>query len=338
MECLQEILNNNLLIINIYNYNKEIILDIFITLGSVYEQNKTSVHTINKTKAKKQNKKQIEKNIIYLQGDEKSIIKESEIFNNNIINNIKECIQNTINSFSCLIKEYKIPNNIINVELSKEQEIIKEIASFSSNYFKLILFDLIDLEYNHKEFEELDVQKTINYMQNLIIIYSSLNMIDIRDEYLNKICQLCTEFNNEKNIIVCSSILSLSKFIQFFNKTNFVLIFQTIEKIYIKYNDESKDNYDFIIEDIFKSYKTFYSGDHLVNKEVEYKNEKKEKENLLISTINSMFIDSKSINISILKEILEYLIQFKSKRNNNILFNKIINFNFIKYRKYILYL
>ena len=309
MECLQEILNNNLLIINIYNYNKEIILDIFITLGSVYEQNKTSVHTINKTKAKKQNKKQIEKNIIYLQGDEKSIIKESEIFNNNIINNIKECIQNTINSFSCLIKEYKIPNNIINVELSKEQEIIKEIASFSSNYYKLILFDLIDLEYNHKEFEELDVQKTINYMQNLIIIYSSLNMIDIRDEYLNKICQLCTEFNNEKNIIVCSSILSLSKFIQFFNKTNFVLIFQTIEKIYIKYNDESKDNYDFIIEDIFKSYKTFYSGDHLVNKEVEYKNEKKEKENLLISTINSMFIDSKSINISILKEILESLIQ-----------------------------
>ena len=310
IECLQDILNNNLLLIKIYNYNKEIFSNMFIILGSLYEQNKNYLikYYNNKTKAKKYNKKQIEKNIIYLQGDEISIIKDSEIYNN-IVNNIKECLQNSINSFSSLMNKYKIHLDKINIELSKEQEIIKEIIIISSDIIKQILIDLIEKEYNNNECDDSEILKTINLIQNLIILYSCLNLVDIRDEYLKKICQLSTEFNNEKNLIICSSILSLSKFTQLFGKKEFVLIFQTIEKIYIKYNNESKGNFDLIIENIFKSYQKFFSENDVINKDIVYNNEKKEKENSLISTINNMFIDSKSINITCLKNILEALFE-----------------------------
>ena len=224
MECLLEILNNCILLVNLFNYNKEILINIYAIFGTVYEQNKTNISKYNtKAKPKKQNKKQINNNIIYLQGDEISIIKENEIYNN-IINNIKECIQNSINSFNSLMHTNKIPLDKINIELSKEQEKIKEIIKIPSNIFKQILFDLIEKEYNNKEYDDSDLQKTINLIQNIIILYSSLNMIEIRNEYLTKICQISLEFNNEKNIIICSSILSLSKFTQFFNKKEFIII------------------------------------------------------------------------------------------------------------------
>ena len=186
MESLQEILNNDKLIINIYNYKKEIISEIFNTLGTVYEKNK---NYYLKTSQLKMSKKQIEKNIIFLQGDEISIIKENEL-NNNIIYNIKECLQNSINSFSSIINKYKISLNEINKNLSKDQEKIKDIISLTSDIFKKILLDLIHKEYN-KEFEESDLQASISCIQSIIIIYSCLNLMDIRNEYLNEICKLC---------------------------------------------------------------------------------------------------------------------------------------------------
>ena len=319
IECLQDILQNDSLIIKIYNNKKEILSNIFIIIGCIYEQNQKNFNRFynNQAKMKKQNKKQIEKNIIYLQGDEISIIKENET-NNNCINNIKECIQNSINSFCTIMNKYKIPLDKINIEITKEQEIAKEIILLSSNVFKQILFDLIDKEYNNIDCDDSEIFKTISFIQNIIILYSRLNIIDIRNEYLNKICQLSIEFNNEKNIIICSSILSLSKFTQFYDKKEFILIFQTIEKIYIKYNNESKHNFDLIIENIFKSYQKFFSENDLINKDIEYKNGKKEKENLLISTINNMFIDSKSITILCLKNILEALFEcLKIEINEN---------------------
>ena len=106
------------------------------------------------------------------------------------------------------MNKYKISLNGINKELSKEQEIIKEIISLSSDIFKQILFDLINKEYNNDDFEESVIQKTINCMQNIIVIYSCLNLMNIRNEYLNEICNLCIQFNSEKNTIVCSSILN----------------------------------------------------------------------------------------------------------------------------------
>ena len=338
MECLQEILNNENLIIKIYNFNKEILSNIFNTLSSIYERNKnTYVYSYDKIKQKKSNKKQIEKNIIFLEGDEVSILKKNELNILNIFINIKECIQNSINSFCSLINKYKISLNKINNELSKEQELIKEIIVLPSNIFKQILLDLINQEFYNKEFLESDIQKTINYIQNIIIVYSCLNIIKITDEYLNKICQLCLEFDNEKNITVCSSILNLSKFTHIFDKKNFVLIFQTIEKIYIKYNNESKENFDLIVENIFKSYQKFFSENDTITKDIEYRDEKKEKENLLISTINNMFIDSKSINISCLKNILEALseclsleIKENDKENKNKELNDIIIFYLTK--------
>ena len=122
----------------------------------------------------------------------------------------------------------------------------------TSDIFKKILLDLIHKEYN-KEFEESDLQASISCIQSIIIIYSCLNLIDIRNEYLNKICKLCIQNNDEKNIIICSSILNISKYPKFFDQKDFVLIFKTIEKIYIKYNNNSKENYDLILENI-KSY------------------------------------------------------------------------------------
>ena len=38
MECLQEILNNSSLLINIYNYNKELISNFFSILTFIYEK------------------------------------------------------------------------------------------------------------------------------------------------------------------------------------------------------------------------------------------------------------------------------------------------------------
>ena len=333
MECLQEILNNNSLIINVYNYNKEIISKIFVILSAIYDkinENITEFYNINNNKVKSniKNKKQIEKNQIFLGGDELSIIKENES-NDNKIKNIKECLNNIINSFSSMINEYKLTINNININLSKEQDIIKEIISLISPYIKKILFDLIEKEFTSDKCDISEFQKTINFIQNIIILHSSLNLLDTRDEFLKLICKLCLNFENEKNIIICSSLLSLSKFTQFFNQNSFFIIFNTIEKIHIKYNynkKENNQNVDLIIKDIFQSYQKFFTPKDLENNledknnsnDIEYKNEKIEKENLLCTAINTMFIDSKSLNNTSLKYIISALFEcLKMALNDN---------------------
>jgi len=328
MECLQEILNNSSLLIDIYNYNKDLIKNIFSILSSIFEQNKDKItqNNLNELRNKIKMKKNIEKSKIFLEGDEISILKEIESYD--IINNIKECLNNIINSFSSMMKEYKLNINAINYNLSKEQEMIKQIALMSSQYIKQILFELIEKEYNSEKCSVLSSQKTISYIQNIIILYSSLNMFNIRDEYLKLICGLCLNFDNEKNIIICSSLLSLSKCTNFFNKDSFIIIFHTIEKIHIQYNlkkNEEKKDFDLIIKDIFASYQKYYTSnkdENLTNQkytnEVEYKNEKIEKENLLCSTINTMFIDSKLLDISSLKYIISALYECLKIILNNI--------------------
>ena len=113
-----------------------------------------------------------------------------------------------------MINIYKLSLNQINKELSNEQEKIKEIISFSSDIFKKIVLDLIDKEYKDINSEETKIQKIISYIQNLLILYSCLNKLNERDEFLKKLCNLSLEFNNKKNIVICSSIVSLSKFTQ----------------------------------------------------------------------------------------------------------------------------
>ena len=311
MECLQEILKESSILISTFNYNKEILSNIFSTLLSIYEKMDDNSPQITNKKIK--NKKLIEKNHIYLEGDENYIINENE--SNKTINNIKECLENIINSFSSMMNEYKLTKNTINDNLSKEQEIVKEIFLLASNDIKKVLFDLIEKEFSKNEYDVGEVQKTINYIQNIIILYSSLNLIDIRDDYLELICKLCLNFENDKNLIICSSLLSLSKLTHIFNQKSFILIFHTIEKIHIKYNyikNEKSKNVDLIIKDIFQSYQKFFTPNELENnskKEIEYKNDKIEKENLLCSAINTMFIDSKSLNISSLKNIIGALFE-----------------------------
>ena len=78
------------------------------------------------------------------------------------------------------------------------------------------------------------------------------------------------------------------------------LFLKQSKKYYTKYNNNSKENYDLILENI-KSYKNLHSESNLIN------TDKREKEYLLISGINNIFIDSKSINLSCLKNILEAL-------------------------------
>ena len=328
MECLQEILNNSSLLINIYNYNKEIISNFFSILTFIYEktnENKNDYKTNDNKSKNIKNKKQIDKNHIYLQGDESYIIKENEsIFK---INDIKECLNNIINSFSSMMNKYKLTINNININLTKEQDMIKQIILLTSPYIKKILFNLTEKEYNSNIFDISDVQKTISYIQNIIILYSSFNLFDLRDEYLKLICDLCLNFDNEKNIIVCSSLLGLSKCTHFFNHKSFILIFHTIEKIHIKYNynkNEKNKNVDLIIKDIFQSYQKFFAPNEVENNlneknnDIEYKNDKIEKENLLCSAINTMFIDSKSLEDELLKNIIGALFEcLKMTLNEN---------------------
>ena len=316
MECLQDILNNSSLLINIYNHNKEILANIFSILDYIYEKMNNSESNLNQSNQLK-NKKQIDKNNIFLQGDENSIIKSNE--SNDLINNIKQCLNNLINSFSSMMNEYKICMNKINLNLSKEQETIKEIVLMSSSNTKRIIFNLINKEFMSNDFDPSYFQKTINFIQNIIVLYSSLNLLDIRDEYLELICRLSKIFDNNKNLIICSSLLNLSKYISFYNEKSFVNIFYTIEKIHIKYNfnkNEKNKNVDLIIKDIFQSYQKFFTPNELENninennfQEIEFKNEKLEKQNLLCSAINTMFIDSKSMDGLSLKYIIAALFE-----------------------------
>jgi hypothetical protein len=155
---------------------------------------------MNELRNKMKMKKNIDKNKIFLEGDEISILKETESYD--IINNIKECLNNIINSFSSMMNEYKLNINVINYKLTKEQEIIKQITLLSSQHIKQILFQLIEKEYNSEECSVASSQKTISYIQNIIILYSSLNMLSLRDEYLKLICRLCLNFDNDKNILI----------------------------------------------------------------------------------------------------------------------------------------
>ena len=316
MECLQEILSNNSLLINIYNYDKEIITNIFSILSSLYQKINESQMDFNSNDNKTKNlktKKQIDKNHIYLQGDESYIIKENEcIFT---INDIKECLNNIINSFSSMMNEYKLTINNINYNLSKDQDIIKQIILLTSTNIKTILFDLIEKEYNSNIYDISNVQKTLSFIQNIIILYSSLNLFFLRDEYLKLISGLCLNFENEKNIVICSSLIGLSKCTHFFNRKSFIIIFHTIEKIHINYNYNKEErnqnkNVDLIIKDIFQSYQKFFTTNELEknldekSNDIEYRSDKIEKENLLCSAINTMFIDSKALNDSLLKNII----------------------------------
>ena len=321
MECLEEILNSSSLLINIYNHNKEILTNIFSILSSIYEKMDNDISYLNQNNRLK-NKKQIEKNQIFLQGDENSMIKQNE--SNDLINNIKECLNNLINSFSSMMNEYKLSIDKINLNLTKEQEIIKEIVVSSSINIKKILFNLIEKEFKISDYDSGSFQKTLIYIQNIIILYSSLNILDIRDEYLELICKLCIIFDNNKNLIICSSLLNISKFTSFFNEKSFVTIFHTIEAIHIKYNynkNEKNKNIDLIIKDIFQSYQKFFSpldnNENDNSREIEFKNEKLEKQNLLCSAINTMFIDSKSMNTLSLKYIIGALFECLKITLNN---------------------
>ena len=100
---------------------------------------------------------------------------------------------------------------------------------------------------------------------------------------------------------MCSALLSLSKCTHLFNQKSFIIIFHSIEKIHIKYNynkNEKNKNFDLIIKDIFDSYHKFFAPNETNNSsennsyEIEYKNEKIEKQNLLCSAINTMLIQN----------------------------------------------
>ena len=104
MECVQEILNDSKTLVNIYNFNKDLFLSLFSFLPFLDERNNDKIGKYNIKRAK--SKKQIEKNQIYLSGDEYNLIRENEA-NNNIIYNIIECLKNIINSF-LTIKGYPI--------------------------------------------------------------------------------------------------------------------------------------------------------------------------------------------------------------------------------------
>jgi hypothetical protein len=223
-----------------------------------------------------------------------------------------------------MMNEYKLSLDKINLNLTKEQEIIKEIVVSSSINIKKILFNLIEKEFKISDYDSGSFQKTLIYIQNIIILYSSLNILDIRDEYLELICKLCIIFDNNKNLIICSSLLNISKFTSFFNEKSFVTIFHTIEAIHIKYNynkNEKNKNIDLIIKDIFQSYQKFFSpldnNENDNSREIEFKNEKLEKQNLLCSAINTMFIDSKSMNTLSLKYIIGALFECLKITLNN---------------------
>ena len=319
------------------------------------------------------NKKYLSNNLIIF--DEHVVITQNI---NYIYKLITECFVNIRNSFVVLLENNNIDvnvhtlaqkkkelkssknlNEINNVNnMSKIQQDLKEMIC---TQFVNIKGSLIGMFIN---FNDLTKSQTfISIMQTFIYIFSSFDLIGLRDDLLNDLCKLAIPNNlenifevKEKNILIIRAIFNLIHCINLLDYSSWIILIETIQALYFillksesyLYNYKYQFNISIILNDFIENIKKYsYTTDIIDIEKMLEKKESFDKGNLTQPSLPELNINnkdhkqkSKSVlmqstnnaninnNINYIKEMKEKLTE-EQKENIEIL-SKSVNTLFIE--------
>ena len=261
------------------------------------------------------NKKYLSNNLIIF--DEHIIITQNI---NYIYKLITECFVNIRNSFVGLLESNNIDVNVHTLDKKKKElkntkninetimnQTQKDLREMICTQFVNLKGSLIGIFINFNDITK--SQTFISIMQTFIYIFSSFDLISLRDELLNDLCKLAIPNNLEnisevkdKNILIIRAIFNLIHCINLLDYSSWIILIETIQNLYfilIKSNSyiyEYKEifNINIILNDMIENIKKYsYSTD--IN-EIEKMIEKKdsiEKSNSSQSSLPDLNINNK---------------------------------------------
>ena len=261
------------------------------------------------------NKKYLSNNLIIF--DEHIIITQNI---NYIYKLITECFVNIRNSFVGLLESNNIDVNVHTLDKKKKElkntkninetimnQTQKDLREMLCTQFVNLKGSLIGIFINFNDITK--SQTFISIMQTFIYIFSSFDLISLRDELLNDLCKLAIPNNLEnisevkdKNILIIRAIFNLIHCINLLDYSSWLILIETIQNLYfilIKSNSyiyEYKEifNINIILNDLIENIKKYsYSTD--IN-EIEKMIEKKdsiEKSNSSQSSLPDLNINNK---------------------------------------------
>ena len=314
------------------------------------------------------NKKYLSNNLIIF--DEHVVITQNI---NYIYKLITECFVNLRNSFVVLLENNDIDVNVHTLDQKKKQQkscknlneinnmsqIQQDLKDMICTQFVNIKGSLIGMFIN---FNDLTKSQTfISIMQTFIYIFSSFDLIGLRDELLNDLCKLAIPNNlenifevKEKNILIIRAIFNLIHCINLLDYSSWIILIETIQNLYFillksesyLYNYQDQFNINLILNDFIENIKKYsYKTDITDIEKMMEKKESFEKANSsqpILPQLNINNKDHKQKNKSILmtptsnsayiKEMKEKLTE-EQKENIEIL-SKSVNTLFIESNSY----
>ena len=303
LECISELLKNHSFLYGLYKTNKSLYEKVLIHFtdityqtfmfksknnGNISEPQAIGVG-VNIPLLRKQsellnkmpNKKYLSNNLIV---NEENIIITQNV--NYIYKLITECFINLRNSFVKILEENNINVNVNTLDqLKKEQkssnvnktisETQKELQEMICTQFVNIKGGLIGMFINFNDINT--SQNFISIMQTFIYIFSSFDLVSLRDELLDDLCKLAIPNNlenifevKEKNILIIRAIFNLIHCINLLDYSSWIILIETIQNLYfilIKsssylYNYKEQFNINIILKNLVNNIKTYsYSTD-----------------------------------------------------------------------------
>ena len=338
LELFCELFKNQIFLFGLYKQNKSLYEKMLINFSDITYQtfmlkkkningntnetgsivNGMNIHLLRKQSDpifKIPNKKYLSNNLIIF--DEHIIITQNI---NYIYKLITECFVNIRNSFVGLLESNNIDVNVHTLDKKKKElkntkninetimnQTQKDLREMICTQFVNLKGSLIGIFINFNDITK--SQTFISIMQTFIYIFSSFDLISLRDELLNDLCKLAIPNNLEnisevkdKNILIIRAIFNLIHCINLLDYSSWLILIETIQNLYfilIKSNSyiyEYKEifNINIILNDMIENIKKYsYSTD--IN-EIEKMIEKKdsiEKSNSSQSSLPDLNINNK---------------------------------------------
>ena len=199
---------------------------------------------------------------------------------------ITECFANIRNSFVGLLEKNNIDVNIHTLDqkkkVQKSSKNLNEINQTQQELKEMICTQFVNIKGSligmFINFNDLTKSQTfISILQTFIYIFSSFDLISLRDDLLNDLCKLAIPNNLEnifevkdKNILIIRAIFNLIHCINLLDYSSWLILIETIQNLYfilIKsssyvYEYKEQFNINIILNDLIENIKKYsYSTD-----------------------------------------------------------------------------
>ena len=199
---------------------------------------------------------------------------------------ITECFANIRNSFVGFFEKNNIDVNIHTLDqkkkVQKSSKNLNEINQTQQELKEMICTQFVNIKGSligmFINFNDLTKSQTfISILQTFIYIFSSFDLISLRDDLLNDLCKLAIPNNLEnifevkdKNILIIRAIFNLIHCINLLDYSSWLILIETIQNLYFilikssSYVYEYKDqfNINIILNDLIENIKKYsYSTD-----------------------------------------------------------------------------